>query len=119
MGMSGILLTNFATTTLASSITSGALSLTVAAGTGSLFPQPVVAADYFYMVLVNTSAQREVIKCTARSGDVFTVTRAQEGTLALSFSAGDIAAHRVTAATLNALKTEAAADVIAAVLILS
>lgn len=111
--------TNFATTTLASSINASSTSITVQSGDGALFPQPVAADDYFYAVLVNTSAQREVVKVTARTGDVMTVTRAQEGSSALTYNAGDIFAHRLTAASLAALKSEATADVIATVLILS
>lgn len=111
--------TNFATTILASSINAGATSITVRSGDGALFPQPATGDDYFYAVLVNTSAQREVVKVTARSTDVMTVVRAQEGTSALTYNVGDIFAHRVTAASLNALKSEAIADVIATVLILS
>jgi hypothetical protein len=80
-----------ATTTLASGISSSATSLTCTSGGGSLFPA-ISGAQYFVCTLVKNGVPTtfEVIKVTGRSGDSFTsIVRAQEGTTALSWSAGD------------------------------
>ena len=102
--MSSVLWSNDATTTLAGSISSGATSLTVTSGSGSLFPSPT-SGQIFALVLISAvnTATREVLYCTARSGDVMTVERAQEGTTALSWNAGDLAQNLVTAGTLESL----------------
>lgn len=99
--MAGLMLfTNNAATTLASNITNVATSLTVAAGTGSLFPNPT-AGQYFYLTLANTAGTVEIVKCTARSTDTFTVTRGQDGTSAVSWVAGDKVELRLVRADLN------------------
>lgn len=92
---------NLATTTLASPITNTATSLTVAAGTGSLFPSPT-AGQQFALDLNDaaTGQIHEIVYVTAVSGDTFTVVRGQEGTSALSWLAGDYAVNKVTAGTL-------------------
>jgi len=96
-----ILFTNNATTNLASSITSGATSLTVLTGTGSLFPNPT-APDYFIITLIGISGSPiEIVKCTARSGDTLTIVRAQEGTTASAFTGGDQVQLRITAGVMN------------------
>ena len=96
-----ILFTNNAATTLASSVAIGATSLTVASGTGSLFPNPT-APDYFLVTLVGVSGTPiEIVKVTARSGDTMTIVRAQEGTTDSAFNGGDKVELRITAATMN------------------
>jgi hypothetical protein len=96
-----ILFTNNAATNLASSISSGATSLTVTTGTGSLFPNPG-ASDYFLITLIGISGSPiEIVKCTARSGDTFTIVRAQEGTTASAFTGGDQVQLRITAGVMN------------------
>ena len=74
--MAGLnLFTNNAATTLASSILVGATSLTVAAGTGALFPS-LAGSAYFYCTLSNTTGTTiEIVKVTARSTDTFTIVR--------------------------------------------
>ncbi|CAB5079619.1 hypothetical protein UFOVP146_39 [uncultured Caudovirales phage] len=96
-----ILFTNNASTTLSASITSGATSLTVATGAGALFPNPT-APDYFLVTLQGISGTPiEIVKCTARSADTFTIVRAQEGTTASAFTGGDKVELRVTAAQMS------------------
>lgn len=96
-----ILFTNNASTTLASSISSGATSLTVASGAGALFPNPT-SPDYFLVTLQGVSGTPiEIVKCTARSTDVLTIVRAQEGTTASAFTGGDKVELRVTAAQMT------------------
>jgi hypothetical protein len=92
--------TNNATSTLASGISAVATSLTVATGQGARFPS-LGAGDYFYCTLANTSGTVEIVKVTARSTDTFTVTRAQDGTSAASWLAGDKVELRLVAASLN------------------
>jgi hypothetical protein len=49
-----VLFTNNAASTLASSITSGATSLTVASGQGALFPV-ITGSNYFLVTLIGVS----------------------------------------------------------------
>lgn len=99
-------LANNATSTLASGITNSATSITLATGTGSRFPT-LSGGQYFMATLINAAGtQLEVVKVTARSGDVLTVTRAQEaiaGTAATAyaFATGDKIEARLTAGLLT------------------
>lgn len=94
--------TNFAATTLASGISAGATSISLAAGTGALFPS-LGAGEYFYAVMLDaaTGTTKEVVKVTARSTDTLTVTRAQDNTSASAFIAGDKFELRLVAATMQ------------------
>jgi hypothetical protein len=93
--------TNNAATTFASSITNSATSLTVATGTGALFPT-LTGSNFFYCTLQNTAGTTvEIVKVTARSTDTFTIVRAQESTSASAFSAGDKVELRLTAGEIN------------------
>lgn len=92
--------TNFAYSTLASGIAPATTSLTLDAGDGALFPA-AGAGSTFDAVIYNTSLQREIVSCTSRTGDVLTITRAQQGTSALTWNAGDRIGHRLTAGALN------------------
>ena len=95
--------TNNAATTLASGILAGATSLTVATGTGNLFPT-LTGSNFFYCTLQNTAGTTiEIVKVTARSTDTFTIVRAQEGTSASAFSTGDKVELRLTAGEINLL----------------
>lgn len=98
-----LLAANNAQTVLAAGISSSATSLTVNTGTGSLFPSPVSGTSFFKLTLVDaaTGLITEIVHVTARSGDVMTVERAQEGTAARSWSANDIAANMITAGTIT------------------
>lgn len=89
--------TNNASTTLASSISAVATTITVASSGGSLFPS-LGTGDYFYATLVDSSNNLEIVKVTARTGDVMTVVRGQEGTSANSYVGGDKFELRPTAA---------------------
>jgi hypothetical protein len=89
---------NNAQTVIAGPISAGALSVNLAAGTGSIFPTPA-AGQYFTLTFQDQATKliREIAWCTARSGDVCTIVRAQEGTTALPWLAGDTAANWWTA----------------------
>lgn len=95
----GVLLKNNAVSHLATSIGTGNTSLSVTAGQGGLFPAPS-GSDWFPVTVVKASGVLEIMKCTARTGDVLTVVRAQESTAAQSFTAGDRVELRFTAAVM-------------------
>jgi hypothetical protein len=98
MAVSSALLTNNASSTLAGSLTNVATSFSVAAGEGARFPNPG-ASEYFYVTLSNTAGSSiEIVKCTARATDVFTIVRGQDGTTGTAFNASDIVELRPIAA---------------------
>ena len=86
--------------TLNAGISNSATSLTLSSGQGARFPT-LASGEYFYATLIDTSNNLEVVKCTARSTDVLTITRAQESTTAQAFAIGDRIELRVTAAGLT------------------
>ncbi len=92
--------TNFAYSTLAVGISSGATTLSVAGGHGARFPT-LGAGDYFYATLENAAAVREIVKVTARTVDAFTIVRAQDNTTAMAWLAGDSVALRLNAAAMT------------------
>lgn len=98
---------NNASTTLSATITNSTTSLSVASGAGALFPS-TAGGDYFYITLTNGAGDIEILKVTARSTDTFTVVRAQDGTSARGWSAGDKIELRLTKAMLDDLKGERA-----------
>ncbi len=97
-----ILFANNATSTLAGSISNVATTILLAPGSGALFPSPS-GGNYFKLTLSDaaTGLLKEIVHCTARSVDTLTVVRAQEGTTALAWTAGDIAANLLTAGTME------------------
>jgi len=95
------LYTNNAATYLAFGITNTATTMQVSANAGGLFPNPV-GGDYFYVSLISLSGPIiEIVKCTARNGDIFTIERGQEGTSPLYWNMGDNVQLRITAAGMN------------------
>jgi len=95
------LYTNNAATYLAFGITNTATTMQVSANAGNLFPNPT-GGDYFYVSLISLSGPIiEIVKCTARSGDIFTIERGQEGTSPLYWNMGDNVQLRITAAGMN------------------
>jgi hypothetical protein len=81
---------NFAYSTVASApspATSGT-SLTVQAGAGGLFATPPTNLVVWPAGVVPLSSNAEIVRLTAKVGDVFTITRAQEGTTAQAIAAG-------------------------------
>jgi hypothetical protein len=96
------LFTNNAATGLVAPISSSATTLTVNGGSGTLFPNPT-GGNYFMITLISSgSGNMEIVQCTARSGDTFTIVRAQEGTTAQAFAIGDAVQLRITAGSLSA-----------------
>ena len=90
-------ITNRAYSTLASGVSDSDTSWTLATGEGARFPSsgnfPVTCED-------------EIVLCTARSGDVLTVTRAQEGTAAVAHSSGKAVELRITAGIFEWLRKQ-------------
>lgn len=97
--MAAVLYANNATSLLASGISDSDLSLTLQTGDGSKFPNPT-APDYFYLTLTD-DVTNEIVKVTARSGDVLTIVRGQDGTTAASWALNTKAQLRVTKGMLD------------------
>src|ERR1700751_5439952 len=93
-----LLFANFASRTLASGINSTATIVVLSSGTGAEFPAPS-AGQAFYLTLKDAATEltSEIMLCTARTGDVCTVVRGQQGTAAVAWNAGDLASQLVTA----------------------
>ena len=95
-------------TTLASSISNSATSMTVATGTGSALLGGVTLAagnvDTFGVALDVDTQNEEIIYITAVSGDTFTIVRGQAGTSAIAHTAGASVQHVLNSADLNAFE---------------
>jgi hypothetical protein len=110
--MSIFLFTNNAVSKLAAPITNTATTMTVTAGTGSLFPNPG-PSQQFALTLVDsaTGLNKEVVYCTQRVGDTLTILRAQEpvagGQTAYAYALYDICAHLFTAGVQGAMQQSA------------
>lgn len=91
---------NNAAGTLASNISAGDTSIALTPGDGAAFPQPS-GAEYFLATMVDSLGHVEIIKVTARSGDVLTVERGQEGATARAYSADDRIELRLTKGSLE------------------
>lgn len=100
--------TNNASATLATGINSSVTSIQVTSSQGGQFPT-LAAGDYFFATLIDSSNNIEIVKVTARSADTLTVVRGQDDTIAKAYVAGDKIELRTTAASLNAIATEAKA----------
>ena len=98
-----LLAANNAQTTIAAAINASATTVSLATGTGTLFPAPVTGASYFKLTLIDAATEQltEIVHVTARSGDALTILRGQEGTTARAWSANDIAANMMTAGSLS------------------
>ncbi|MFB9243803.1 hypothetical protein, partial [Massilia antarctica] len=95
--------TNNAESVLAVGITAAATSITVKAGEGALFPNPL-DGDYFLITLLQRvggiEMNWEIVKCTARADDVLTIERYIEGSTPRPFNAGDPVSLRLTAGAI-------------------
>ena len=100
-----LLAANNAQTTIAAAINATATTVSLAAGTGTLFPAPVSGTSYFKLTLIDAATEQltEIVHVTARSGDSLTILRGQEGTTARAWSANDIAANMLTAGSIALL----------------
>lgn len=106
--MATILYANNAAGTLAAGITNVSTSLTLNPGQAALFPAPV-PPQVFYVTLTDAATQTliEIVQVTAVSGNVFSIVRAQDGTSALSWNAGDIVSQRTIRLELQGFENAA------------
>ena len=95
-----MLFANNANTTLASSLTNVATTMSVTSA--SAFPSPT-GSQYFYCTLADAATQTtiEIVKVTAVSGTTFTIVRGQDGTSATAFASGAVVSLRLVRASLN------------------
>lgn len=94
---------NNARTTLAGSANNTVTTLVLQSGAGALFPSPNNTVGEYAKATLQDSAtglRNEIVYITARTGDVLTVIRGQDGSTAQTWSAGDTVFEGVTAATL-------------------
>ena len=98
--MANMLFANNANTTLASSLTNSATTMSVVSA--SAFPSPT-GSQYFYCTLADAATQTtiEIVKVTAVSGTTFTIVRGQDGTTGTIFASGAVVSLRLVAASLN------------------
>lgn len=98
---------NNAKSTLASSASDVAATLTLETGDGGKFPSP--AGDEFFDVTItqggNLETSYEICRCTGRSGDVLTVERGLYGTSVASWDAGSKVEIRIHAAAMGDFAT--------------
>jgi hypothetical protein len=80
-------------------------SLTVATGEGTRFPAAPFNATLAPSGVLATPANAEIVRVTARSGDVLTITRAQEGSVARAVVVGDLCVASITAKALQDIET--------------
>lgn len=98
--MAILLFANEAQTTLAYPVSQTSNTVVVAAGTAQYFPQPI-PGQAFKLTLVQAANNliNEIVLVTAVNGDVLTVQRAQENTVARAWAVGDFAVNLMTAGT--------------------
>ena len=101
---------NNAVSRLAAGISSSATTLAVMPGQGDRFPA-VNSPDWFIITLEDSAKNIEIVKCIERfpGSDVLTVVRAQEGTTARAWLAGDIVSLRLTAGGIEEIRASAIA----------
>jgi len=95
-----MLFANNCNTTLSSSLTNVATTMSVTSA--SAFPSPT-GSQYFYCTLADAATQTtiEIVKVTAVSGTTFTIVRGQDGTTGTAFSADAVVSLRLVRANLN------------------
>src|ERR1700724_2481804 len=93
---------NNLSTTLAGAISNVATAANLQSGAGAQFPS-LANGEYIVLTLVDaaTGLLNEIVQCTGVSGDTITIVRAQEGTVALNWLAGDIVVNDVTAGQMQ------------------
>jgi hypothetical protein len=91
------------TTLAAGGISSTATSMTVATGTGTTLMGGITltAGDIFTVAIDPDTVNEEICYITARSGDVFTIDRAEAGTAGVVHAAGATVRHVLSSDDLN------------------
>jgi hypothetical protein len=99
-----LLWANNAQTTLANSISNTSTTANLASGAGSLFPNPGSGQGFVGTFKDQaTGLLTEIVLVTGRTGDTITMSRGQEGTTALNWSANDLFANLWTKGTAETL----------------
>jgi len=80
--------------------TSGS-TLTLTTGHGARMPAAPFNATVWAAGALPDPTNAEIVRVTARAGDVLTIARTQESTTARAIGAGDLLAQTITARTLN------------------
>lgn len=97
---------NNITTRLATQLEIGATSMVLRDGAGTAITLSPTGGQFF-LVCLKSSSFLEVVRCTARTGDTLTITRAQEGTTARVWTvSGTQVIIAETAATLTSLQAK-------------
>lgn len=104
-----IVFSNNASGLMASGIAPTDTTVTLQPGQGALFPA-ITAGQIAVVTFEDTSGNIEIVHATGITSDTLTITRAQEGTTALSFSSGSRVELRVTAGILEALLQKTGGD---------
>lgn len=104
----GIKLTNNAISRLSANILATDLTISVIPGDGAAFPS-LSTGDWFPATIISETGAYEIVRVTSRTGDVMTIERAQETTIARGFTAGDRFEHRLTAAAFLAVQADVSA----------
>lgn len=97
----GAVVSNNAWGALAVPITAEATQILLSSGQGDRFPSAVEGVSWFFVTLVDTSNNVEIVKCSRRMGDTLTVSRGADNTLARAFPAGSRAEVRPCAALFD------------------
>jgi len=84
---------------LTADLPASALTFTVTAGDGNNFPTPTAGGSILLTLFSISTSKFEIVECTARTGDTFTVTRAAGDTTAMAFKSGDPVILRLTTGT--------------------
>lgn len=93
-------LANNAVSLLAASITDTATSLSIQAADAGKFPT-LADGEWHPATIVDAANNMEIVRVTARAGNVLTVVRAQEATTAKAFVSGSRIDVRLTAGVVN------------------
>jgi len=99
----------YSTVATAPSPATSGTSVILASGEGARFPDPGTDGDFNVTIwpadVIPTPANAEIARCTARTTDTLTLTRAQEGTTARTVIIGDQIALTITAKTLTDIES--------------
>ncbi len=101
-----VILKNNASSRLAVSINTTYTQVSVSPGDGAKFPV-LTAGQWFPLTLTKSDGRSEILRGIWRNGDVIDVERAQEGTAAMSFAAGDRVDLRLTAGSMAQILADA------------
>lgn len=94
---------------LASPISATDTQITLTSGTGDSFPT-LSTGESFYATIVAADNAFEIVSVTARSGDVLTVERGAEETIAREFNPGSLVELRVSVGNVTGLGAVEEAD---------